>query len=149
MDDIIILTQTKRQYVAAKKKLKQILCSLKLQYSPKKTKMGLLTRGFHFLGIEFKTNSAQAESKAETQIQPSKIQVELHARSCSRALAQVRLMNASSVHPEKIQSYLSGWATWWSRTASVYRRHCLTRWVEHVKVREPSVTWLCTGLSVP
>lgn len=144
---VIILTKTKRQYIRAKKAIKQILASLKLQVSQKKTKMGLLTKGFHFLGVEFKYSGASApESGSETQIQPCQTQG-LHARSCKRALARVQLMNENAVHPEKIQSYLVRWAAWWSQAASLFRSHCLSRLVEVVQTKDPPLTWLATGLT--
>lgn len=147
MDDMIVLTKTKRQYVRAKKAIKQILTALKLQVSRKKTKMGLLTKGFHFLGVEFQYSGASApQSGSETQIQPCQTQV-LHARSCKRALTRVQLMNENSVHPEHLQSYLVRWVSWWSRTASLFRSHCLTRWVEVASLKDPPLVWLGTGLT--
>jgi hypothetical protein len=49
MDDIVILTKTKRQYQKTKKRLFSILRTLKLTVSPRKTWMGKLSRGFHFV----------------------------------------------------------------------------------------------------
>jgi hypothetical protein len=53
MDAIIILAKTKRHYSKIKKKLFAILRELKLTLSPKKTRVGKLKKGFHFLGINY------------------------------------------------------------------------------------------------
>lgn len=143
MDDVILLTETKRQYIKAKQKLRMILKSLKLSYSPKKTKMGLIRGSFHFLGVVF---SLIEEEGTETQIQFPKIQVRLHKRTCARSLSKVELMDASADLPRKVQSYLRRWGTWWSQTTTLYYRECLESWVEYTTQRAPAQTWLGRGL---
>jgi hypothetical protein len=49
MDDWVILTNTRKQYRKAIKKMHKVLEQLKLKLSPHKTKMGRLS-SFHFLG---------------------------------------------------------------------------------------------------
>ena len=66
MDDIIILTNSKRQYVQAKKSMYAILKTLKLTLSPSKTAMGLLSKGFHFLGVQFSA-SQNADNKSSVE----------------------------------------------------------------------------------
>jgi len=152
MDDFVILTKTKKQFCRAKKQLKKILNSLKLKYSRKKTKMGILTKGFHFLGVNFKISApAKAEQKqAVTQIQLEKtnVGVSLHPRSAFRALDKVIDMKADSAHnADKIQLYLSRWATWWSLTSPlILRKDCLLLWIEKARVCKPGLAWLGTGL---
>ena len=65
MDDIIILAQTKNQFVAARKKLFRILQQLKLKVSDAKTRMGKLHEGFHFLGIQFQVQPAASQNLPE------------------------------------------------------------------------------------
>ncbi len=117
-----------------------------------KTKMGILTRGFHFLGINFKISaSAKAEQKpAVTQIQlenPS-VNVSLHPRSAFRALDKIIDMKEdSALNADKCQRYLSRWTRWWSQTSpSILRKDCLLLWVEKARVCKPGLTWLGTGL---
>jgi RNA-directed DNA polymerase len=160
-DDIIILTKTKKQFCRAKRKLQQILKELKLQVSRHKTKMGILSKGFHFLGINFQVNlevsSVKQEEKlvnnAETQIQHLQsrlVHITLHERCCLRALDNVRSMKADSVHPEKVQSYIVGWARWWCKTLpNIKFEICVQRWVERAETKLPELAWLGIGLLVP
>jgi hypothetical protein len=50
-DDIIILCQTKRQLERCKRRLMTTLKERHLQLSRKKTRIGRIAGGFHFLGI--------------------------------------------------------------------------------------------------
>ena len=52
-DDIVILCQTKRQLERCKKRLMSILQERHLQLSRKKTRIGAINGGFHFLGIQY------------------------------------------------------------------------------------------------
>ena len=157
MDDILILTRTKKQFCKAKRKVQRILTKLKLRQSRRKTKMGPLTEGFHFLGINFKVNlesSAKEASvmdiAAQTQCPQSHVNITLHERCCVRAMDRVTVMEEDVVHPMKVQRYLSKWATWWSRTASdISRRECLKHWAIRAQIRRPELTWLAVGLLRP
>ena len=68
-DDIIILCQTKRQLERCKQRLMDVLQERRLQLSRKKTFIGSIDKGFHFLGINYLktqpsdgTNVTQASS---------------------------------------------------------------------------------------
>ena len=145
MDDIVILAETKKQYLKAKRRLQNILFKLKLSLSKHKTKMGKLEFGFHFLGVNF----------AVSQNQQSKIHavVSIHNRSCYRALDNINRMREGAVYnPAYAQGYLSKWAKWWSKTGSPYFSYidCLRYWVQLVarsKFSSPSA-WLGSGLVV-
>jgi RNA-directed DNA polymerase len=52
-DDIIILCQTSRQLERCKRRLMTILKERHLQLSRKKTRIGSIANGFHFLGIDY------------------------------------------------------------------------------------------------
>ena len=67
-DDILILCQTKRQYARAKKRLKMIIHSLQLTLAPKKTQMGQLNKGFHFLGIQYDVAQTSAWPKKKVSL---------------------------------------------------------------------------------
>ena len=68
-DDILILCKTKRQLQRCKQRLIDILQAKRLRLSRKKTRIGSIDQGFHFLGIHYlgtqpldKTNVTQEHS---------------------------------------------------------------------------------------
>ena len=142
MDDIVILAQTKRQFVAAKKRLQQQLVGLKLTLSRKKTKMGLLGH-FHFLGTQFST-SRNALGKIQ-------VSVQIHNRSCRRALDKASAMKADGASPQKVQHYIDRWATWWecALKGELHKQANLHAWVNYCR-RQPEplkkLEWLGRGL---
>jgi len=109
MDDIVILAKTKRQYLRAKRRFQQILINLKLKLSRSKTRMGEITKGFHFLGINFAVSRNTANNKIH-------VMTSLHSRTCRRALDKINAMEEGAVNPVKVLRYLSRWAAWWART---------------------------------
>ena len=52
-DDIIVLCRTKRQMERCKQRLMAVLSERKLRLSRKKTRIGAIHQGFHFLGIHY------------------------------------------------------------------------------------------------
>ena len=52
-DDILILCQTKRQLERCKQRLMNVLEERRLRLSRKKTRIGSIDKGFHFLGINY------------------------------------------------------------------------------------------------
>ncbi len=109
-DDILILCQTRRQFVKAKKKLSRVLKQLRLKLSPTKTRMGKLHQGFHFLGIDYQV----AQTSEPTQCHSAKVSVKLHQRCYHRAIDQLKEKREDAGHPAKAQSYLIRWSRWWS-----------------------------------
>lgn len=140
MDDILILVKNKRQYAKARKRVFAILRDLKLKVSPHKTRMGLLKKGFHFLGVNF-----EAARTLQGKIQEAA--VDIHPRSCRRALDKVQAMRENSVNPAKIQRYLSLWAAWWRSIVKLDRFRLLYTWVMTVKTTSlTSYVWYGSGL---
>jgi RNA-directed DNA polymerase len=138
MDDVLILCQTKRQYQKARKTLFKILRSLKLTLSPRKSWMGKLTRGFHFLGVNFEV------AKPEVKNQP---RITIHPRSCTRALDKVKTLRNNAVHPALVQRYLFGWGNWWaSSVKSLHFQNLLAAWIDHTRTRDLACVWLGSGL---
>lgn len=138
MDDIIILCKTKRQYQRARKTLFTILRSLKLVLSHRKTWMGALTKGFHFLGVRFDVAKLEAKNQCC---------ITIHNRSCTRALDKVNALRSDAVHPAIIQRYLLRWALWWAQTVKpLHLEHLITAWIDHAREREPVLAWFGTGL---
>lgn len=124
MDDIVILAKTKRQFLNAKKRMQQILLSLKLKLSRSKTRMGELTKGFHFLGIDFAVSRNQQDNKIH-------VTKSLHSRTYRRALNKINAMEEGAVNPVKVLHYLFRWATWWR---AVLRDGMYADLVEHQAV---------------
>lgn len=141
MDDIIILTSTKRKYVKAKKCLFEVLRRLKLRVAPHKTRIGVLGKGFHFLGINFEV-SQNPQSKIQV------LTVKLHTRTYRRALDKIAALREDAVHPANIQRYLIGWATWWYRTMGVSALALLAWSIGYVSASQPAqwITWTRTTL---
>ena len=79
-----------------------ILKSLKLTCSPKKTKMGALKKGFHFLGITFEmTQTSQREIHVE---------LELYKRTIERGRSKA-ICRSYAVNPDTTRKYLCSWST--------------------------------------
>ena len=126
MDDVLILLKTKRQYQRAKKQVFEILRKLRLKVSPHKTWMGKLEKGFHFLGVTF--DPTQIGSKEN-----QRSLVNLHSSSYQRALDKVKALQADSVHPAKMQRYLSRWAIWWSSATGKHSQALMNQWVNYTE----------------
>jgi len=139
MDDIIILVENKRQYIKARRRLFKILQELKLQVSPHKTRMGALKNGFHFLGVDF-------EVARTSQIKTQVATVNVHSRTCRRALDKVQALCKDAVHPAQIQCYLSRWATWWKSVIKLDQFALIYRWVSFTKAFKPDSVWFGRGL---
>ena len=58
-DDILILCQTKRQLERCKQRMNTILLERRLSLSRKKTRIGHINKGFHFLGIQYPATQTQ------------------------------------------------------------------------------------------
>jgi hypothetical protein len=116
-----------------------ILRELKLQVAPHKTRMGFLKRGFHFLGIFFEVARTPAK-----QIQT--VAVDIHSRTCRRALDRVVVMQQDAVNPAKIQRYLSRWAIWWNSMIGLEKIALLYRWVSFTATLKGELAWLGRGL---
>ena len=97
MDDCVILIENQRQYAKARKRLFSILKELRLKISPRKTRMGKLEKGFHFLGVNFEV----------TRILRSKIQVTIgvHKRTERRAYDRLKALCSYAVNTAQKRRY--------------------------------------------
>lgn len=68
MDDIVILCKTKRQLARCRRRLMNILQERKLKLSRKKTRMGPISTGFHFCGIDYPGTQTQDITRVEPAI---------------------------------------------------------------------------------
>jgi len=154
-DDILLLAKTRRQLSRAKKRLYDILSTLKLKISPHKTKQGNLSKsGFHFLGIQFEMNITDTKDvstvqglAAQTQASLNPWSASLHERTCTRALTKVLCLRSDAVNPAKIQRYLVSWMTWWTHACSpILPSNCIRHWVQRALRDAPELAWLGRGL---
>ena len=139
VDDIIVLLRSKHQFSKAKKRLYEVLRSLKLELSPQKTKMGKLSR-YHFLGVAF-TFEVSQNLQIETHVT-----AEMHPRSCSRALNKVIAMRESAVSAADIQRYLVRWASWWKSVSDWTLLSLYVKWRLFATLHARDVAWLGRGL---
>lgn len=157
VDDILILATTKRQYLKARKRLQKVLSQLKLVLSKRKTKMGELKSGFHFLGIEFVVPQSQqilknplVSTSGNKHEEPSPPSIALHDRTPRRSLDKVNRMKADAVNPEKVQGYVSKWSKWWARVCDpkINYLDCINHWINYARTIEEfkPYVWLGSGL---
>jgi len=62
-DDLIVLCKTKRQLLRCRRRLMEVLQERKLKLSRKKSRIGAIAKGFHFLGIDYPGTQPQANTK--------------------------------------------------------------------------------------
>ena len=138
MDDIIILVETKRQYTKARKRLFAVLKKLRLQVSPRKTRMGSIYKGFHFLGVKYEV-SQNPHTKNQVVV------VNVHARTPRRALDKVNSMRKDAVNPAILQRYLMRCLTWWHQSVELTKKDLILFWLI-VAEGFPEVAWIGKGL---
>ena len=156
-DDVIVFCQTKRQLKRCKERLFAVLKERKLRLSTKKTRIGSIDKGFHFLGINYlepqspdrascqKVHDDSATSLPAVlnstpmsaggaavlitgQLELMQQRIVPHARTLRNAREQVKQMVASGVSLHRVMSYLSQWVNWWTQTAQCWTKHELLTW---------------------
>ena len=98
-----------------------------------------LKGGFHFLGVNFEVSQ---NPQRQTQVAT----VDIHDRTCRRALDKVQAMSADAVHPANIQRYLSRWATWWHSVVELGKQNLIYKWVCQTAEVQQSTVWYGRGL---
>jgi len=63
-DDLIVFCKTKRQLNRCRRKMMDILHERQLKLSRKKSRIGLVSKGFHFLGIDYPGTQPRGHTKA-------------------------------------------------------------------------------------
>ena len=127
-----------------------------LGLSRKKTRIGRIETGFHFLGINYpgtqtsdNTNVTQANERSVIQLntahyltslgggetnvatdhqEPALDRIVPHPRTLRKARENVKAMVNSGVSPCRIRSYLHRWSTWWVGTAQIWQYQELLEW---------------------
>ncbi len=155
-DDILILCKTKRQLNRCRRRLMEILQERRLSLSRKKSRIGCIQQGFHFLGIHYpgtqiqddikivNSNSDQAEklpvkySLALTSgggvevttdhSQNALLRIRPHPRTLRKAREQVKQMVHNGFSAQYIRSYLRQWTVWWVSTSKTWNYNELLIW---------------------
>jgi RNA-directed DNA polymerase len=153
-DDIIILCKTKRQLDRCRQQMMRVLRERRLTLSRKKSRIGCINSGFHFLGIDYPRtqtagNTTEARSEVgrlntsddghiligggETVQHPAEplnelIKVTPHARTLRKARIQVQLMVYDGFTAQKISTYLKRYCQWWVRTSGTWEYTQLLLW---------------------
>ena len=66
-DDILILCQSQRQMNRCKRRLMEVLNERHLRMSRKKTRMGHIRHGFHFLGVQYSLTQPESDTTQRPQ----------------------------------------------------------------------------------
>ena len=130
-DDILIMCKTNLQLNRCKQRMMKVLSERQLSLSSKKTRIGRIETGFHFLGINYpgtqttdNTNVTQANDRSVIQLntahyltlllanvatdhqEPAVDRIVPHARTLRKARENVKAMVNSGVSPCRIRRYL-------------------------------------------
>src|SRR3990167_3176990 len=148
-DDLLILCKTKRQMQRAKRRMMEVLHERRLTLSRKKSRMGTIESGFHFLGVQYSltqmenntrvkhanddviTAVSSAHSLSESggvepivrHQQHVALHMTPHPRALRKARENVKFMVADQVSPVKIRCYFSRWLQWWVTTSNTWQYH--------------------------
>jgi RNA-directed DNA polymerase len=145
-DDILILCKTKRQMNRCRRRMMEILHERHLDLSRKKSRMGCISEGFHFLGIDYlptrtednihviHANDRSIAPHAEHYLsvngggvaisehqQHEAMRIAPHPRTLRKAREQVKHRVIDEVSPRRIRSYLHRWVAWWQNTSNTWQ----------------------------
>lgn len=139
-DDILILCPTYRSLKRCRARLMQLVNQKRLRLSAKKTKIGRIEQGFHYLGIDylgtqplnnttdlgleeestpmrlrkiFHRDTLNQQALAATPHHPALLETVPHGRTLRRAREQLKAIVHDGASHQKIRTYLSLWASWW------------------------------------
>lgn len=92
-DDILVLCKTKRQLNRCKRRMMTILQERRLTLSRKKSRMGTIKHGFHFLGVHYlptqpEDHTIQQHDSFNLKVQPRRAQLLSDRRGVSSFQAQ-------------------------------------------------------------
>lgn len=144
-DDIIILCKTHRQLNRCRRRMMEILHERGLSLSRKKSRMGCVSRGFHFLSVYYPPTQTEDNIKAthanDASISENKhahylsewggkmtiehqrhepISIVPHPRTIRKAREHVKVMVKDGVSLKKIHRYLHRFVIWWVVTSNIW-----------------------------
>jgi len=119
-DDLVILCKTKRQMNRARRRMMQVLHERRLSLSRKKSRIGAIDNGFHFLGIDYPPtqpvdNTKRTQAKHVFDAQSCAVQL-LPIWGGVRQLLRIQRLSQYALfhtqeHCGKRASKSSGWST--------------------------------------
>lgn len=134
-DDIIILCKTKRQLNRCRRRMMEVLHERYLKLSRKKTRIGCIKSGFHFLGIHYpgtqtldNTSTARSCNDLDKHQQIVSLSIIPHPRTLRKAREQVKCMVSDGISSQRIRGYLRRWAVWWVSTSEIWQYEKLLSW---------------------
>ena len=145
-DDIVILCKTKRQMNRCRRRMMQVLYERRLSLSRKKSRIGSIDKGFHFLGIDYpptqpmgNTNRTQVKNEFVAQhgtVQllpikgggktvtshspPEPVRIVPHPRTLRKAREQIKWMVHDGFSIQSIRRYLHRFVLWWVNTSDTW-----------------------------
>lgn len=145
-DDILILCKTKRQMNRCRRRMMEVLHERGLSLSRKKSRIGSIKNGFHFLGINYSLTQPENNTKVthandvqylndmggvETYSEhqnEAKISIIPHPRTLRKARIQVQQMVTIGLSTNRIRRYLHQFLLWWAKTSGTWQYHELINW---------------------
>ena len=140
-----------------RRRMMEVLQERRLSLSRKKSRIGTISNGFHFLGIDYhgtqtrdNTNATHANDDAMRPPTPAQVlsdrgggKTELHhkshvplrmiphARTLRKAREQIKCMVLDGLSTQRIRNYLQLWCAWWARTSDTWQyQEIITRFID-------------------
>lgn len=154
-DDLIAFCKTKRQLSRCRKRMMKVLQERQLTLSRKKSRMGSIESGFHFLGVNYSPTQRENNTTAThanddfidqptdnsltirggrpiyNHQQPAPLQVVPHPRTLRKARENVKQMVADGTSFRKIRRYLDRYVMWWQNTSIIWEyQELLQRFID-------------------
>lgn len=161
-DDIVIFCKTKRQLNRCRRRMMDVLQERCLSLSRKKSYIGSIKSGFHYLGIDYpptrpadnikvahveddRTFSGSVHlalprggSNQPLSSQGDAIRILPHPRTLRKARENVTWMVTHGVSHRKTKNYLHRFVLWWQKTAEVWQYIELLQWfIESCRAPQP------------
>lgn len=146
-DDVLILCKSKRQMNRCRRIMMNVLHERHVSLSRKKSRMGLIKDGFHFLGVSYSSTQPKNNTKViyandacyldnmvgggETtseQQNATEIHITPHARTLRKARIQVQQMVTIGLSTKLIRRYLHQFLLWWVKTIDSWTYQELVVW---------------------
>jgi hypothetical protein len=155
-DDFIIFCKTRRQLQRAKQRMMAVLKERQLTLSRKKSRIGALEEGFHFLGFDYQptrradtitvTRASDAAIALATAAQEAvaefvqatgaptedhvlgPVRIVPHSRTLRKGRVQVRQRVLEGCSTRQIRRYLHRFLLWWVNTSGSWQYYELGAW---------------------
>lgn len=144
-DDVLILCQSKRQLLRCRRRMMEVLHERGLSLSRKKSRIGCVSQGFHFLGVYYPptqtADNTEVTHANDNSILPTSNDYNLvsgggkttlndqmheptrivpHPRTIRKAREQVKAMVNDGISTQKISRYLHRFVLWWVKASQIW-----------------------------